>query len=236
MRGLLKGCLWGGGLLALLQGGLWWGAGVWVFTSWRGQAVHAWPVDAVTGERVTEWSLVRNPRDGMAPLRQTPYDCGGYVLHYALGLLGRGTPLEQTVALNREKMLPEIGVTPETMVRSLGELGVGAAARTYRGMSDEQATNTWRALLQMNHPVVLLVERHGYWHYVLLTGYTAGGFDLYDPMLPRAVAGGAQTVDRNGARPGNDTLTDEQLLALWDKVSVGGLYERMSVVLHPHEE
>lgn len=163
-------------------------------------------------------------------LRQSSYDCGAYNIHWLLQALGKESEIEDLKELNREKMIPRLGIVPEVIVRGLKKNNIKSRLSTYRWLSNEEKIVTLKAHLSSKNPLILLIKRHGYLHYVLLTGFEKNRVHFYDPMLTRDED---KTIDNNGEFAGNDALTFNELLNLWDKVSVFGFYENMAITIQP---
>jgi len=161
-------------------------------------------------------------------LRQTPYDCGAYNIHHVLQSLGNDASIDSVVEMNNRYMIPRIGVVPEVLVRTLRKNNQEAKLRAFQFMSNEERVDTIKRNLE-DGPVIALIQRHGYMHFVVLVGHSGGSVHLYDPMLPKTNDG--YTLDNNGEKIGNDSLTWDEFTQLWGEVSVMGFYEYMAVMV-----
>jgi hypothetical protein len=189
------------------------------YNGYLGISTHHWPIHKTNN------------------LRQTPYDCGAYNLHW---IISTPTDLQDLVKMNRSKMIPRIGVVPETLQSTLKSQGIKSHIRTFRWLEDGAKISFLTDILNANHPIILLVRRHGYMHYITITGFDRNGFDIYDPLLPNADQGKTvdnnadknTTIDKNGATPGNDYLTNKELLDLWNEINVWGFYKNTALIIH----
>lgn len=181
------------------------------YTVYEGSFIHHWPTN--------------NPEN----LRQSAYDCGAYNLNWILSAQKKPNDLQNLVATNRSKMIPRIGVVPETLQSTLSEQGIKSNIRTFRWLADGEKITMLTDILNGNHPVILLVKRHGYMHYITITGFDKTGFDIYDPLLEKSDQN--TTTDRNGSKPGNDYLTNEKLLKLWNEMNVWGFYKNTALII-----
>ena len=161
--------------------------------------------------------------------RQTPYDCGAYNIAALLNSFNKEVNLEDVIKANRENMIPRVGVVPEVLVSTLGEYGVDSQIRTFRWLDEDEKIQTLKALLSEDKPIILLVKRHGYLHFVLLTSFEDNEVHLYDPLLDKGESG--FTVDRNGSANGNETLLFSDLIDLWDEASVIGFYKNLALIV-----
>ena len=73
------------------------------------------------------------------------------------------------------------------------------------------------------------MKRHGYLHFVLVTGFEEDNVFFYDPLLSSGELG--FTVDNNDLVTGNDTLQFSAFFDLWNEVLVLGFYENLAVVV-----
>lgn len=160
-------------------------------------------------------------------LRQTAYHCGAYTVATLLDAVGDDVSAADVIEINQRYEIPNLGVVPEVLVSTLEHYNRDAMARTLRWQSDEEKIATLKALMQQEYGLIVLVRRHGYLHYVLLTGYEGEQVHLYDPLLERE--SGNLTIDRNGEWSGNDVMAFFELVEIWNEVSVLGLYENMMV-------
>ena len=97
-----------------------------------------------------------------------------------------------------------------------------------RSLAKEERIIFLKQQLAEKRPVILLVERHGYEHYVTLFGYDHDVFFIYDSAHDRGSEG--MTKDDNGVLPGNITLSSDTLLAEWAKGGVLGFYTWYALV------
>ena len=215
---------WKKALLALLIGVggvfvlLWWRFGVVMWSSFVGVDFSQ---EGALPERVRVLPSQKN-------LRQTPYDCGAYNVYWLLRAQGQEVELSEVVAFTRQKMFSKLGVVPEVLIGALKQFGVRGELRTFRSLTPPEKINTLRTLMAEEAPLILLIHRHGYLHYVLLTGYEGERVFFYDPMIAGV---GEETFDQNGDEPGNDAVSFASLIQMWDKVSVWGLYKNMAIVI-----
>ncbi len=160
-------------------------------------------------------------------LRQSPYDCGAYNAWTVIDALGSEIPLKNIINLNREKFIPRTGVVPEVVKRALEQSPVYATIRTMRWNSDEEKIENLKRALSAGNPLILLVKRHGYMHFITVTGFDGDNFNLYDPLL--AAGANGVTIDRNGESSGNDALLSAELIKIWNEISVWGFYKNIVI-------
>lgn len=160
--------------------------------------------------------------------KQGKNQCGAYSLALALRLHGHaaeGADLVGVVSHRVSWSEALSGTLPWKIQGELSRLRLTREAYTASGHPAERRLAPVRAHLAAGAPVLLLVEsERGSQHYVLALGYSAEGVDLYDPNFAPDPARPDQTLDDNGARPGNRTLSEAALLALWSRGGGAGLY------------
>jgi predicted double-glycine peptidase len=165
--------------------------------------------------------------------RQTSYDCGAFNIATVLNALDKKVDFEEVVEANRKKMIPHIGVVPEVLVSTLKKYGAKSKARTFRWMNEDDKISTLKTLLAEGKPIIVLIKRHGYLHFVLLTGFENEIVSIYDPLLDNSEIKGI-TIDRNGEKSGNDSMAFSELIDLWNDVHPGGFYKSMAIIIEPN--
>lgn len=161
--------------------------------------------------------------------RQTPFDCGAFNIATLMEALGQEIDMRNIVDMNRSSMIPRLGVVPEVIVSTLKKNNVDSSLKTFRWMTDIEKTETLKTLLVEDKPMILLVKRHGYLHFVLVTGFNGDEVFLYDPLMAKGKPG--LTIDKNDEVTGNNTLAFSELIELWDEASVLGFYKNLAVIV-----
>ena len=160
--------------------------------------------------------------------KQGKNECGAYSLALALRLSGReaeGADLVEVVSHRLSWSEALSGTLPWKIQSELARQGLTRQTFSAAGHPRERRLDLLRRHLAAGAPVLFLVEsERGSQHYVLAVGYSPEGIDLYDPNFTRDPARSERTLDDNGARPGNRTLSEEALLGLWSGGGGGGLY------------
>lgn len=160
--------------------------------------------------------------------KQGRNECGAYSLAQALRVHGRaaeGADLVGVVSHRLSWSEALSGTLPWRIQAELARQGLTRQAFSAGAHPRERRLDCLRRHLAAGAPVLFLVEsERGSQHYVLALGYSAAGVDLYDPNFAPDPAQPERTLDDNGARPGNRTLSEEDLLDLWSRGGGAGLY------------
>jgi len=172
--------------------------------------------------------------------KQGKNECGAYSLALALRVRGRaakGADLVGVVSHRLSWSEALSGTLPWKIQAELARQGLTRQAFSAGAHPRERRLDSLRAHLAQGAPVLFLVRsERGSQHYVLALGYSPEGVDLYDPNFAPDPERPARTLDDNGARPGNRTLSDEALLGLWSGGGGGGLYRWWYLPVYPRRE
>jgi hypothetical protein len=161
--------------------------------------------------------------------KQTPSRCGVYALAVALAARtgDRAAPEALGAALSHDVPLFDglSGTFPWRIVEEARRRGLDARGCTARGAPPAERIACLRRHIAAGRPVIVLIEsERRSQHYVLALGYGPGAVDIYDPAAPADPADPARTLDLNGPRPGNRTLSDAVLADDWSRGGVVGLF------------
>lgn len=204
-------------VLALLVGAAW-------VVAFRALAHEERPAGGAPLPPAAEARGARLPRCA----KQTENHCGAYSLAFALGAAGvTATGAELVPRVSHEVSWSETltGTMPWKIREEALRRGVPAREWTARALAPEERLVAVKRHISRNRAVVLLIEsERRSQHFVLAVGYAADGVRLYDPNFEVAKGDPSLTRDANGEEPGNRTLPDETLLAMWAKGGIAGLY------------
>lgn len=73
--------------------------------------------------------------------------------------------------------------------------------------------------------MIILISPVKYQHYLTLLGYSDKSFYVYDSFYQRNKNDYQFTKDDNGDLPGNRNIENENLIIMWDKGGMFGLYK-----------
>ncbi len=161
--------------------------------------------------------------------KQGPDECGAYSLAVGLRAIGAASPSPREMVARVSHTVPGCSSLSGTLPWRLGDelerRGLGGAQRTAFDHPPERRLDALRQHLAVGRPVLVLIEsERGTQHYVLVVGYGPHGFDLYDPNAAAAPDQARRTVDANGRRPGNRTLSAAELTERWSRGGSLGLF------------
>ncbi|HBP17591.1 MAG TPA: hypothetical protein DEA08_07350 [Planctomycetes bacterium] len=160
--------------------------------------------------------------------KQGKNQCGAYSLALALRVYGHeaeGADLVDVVSHRLSWSEALSGTLPWKIQGELSRRRLTRETFTAAGHPAQDRLGPVRAHLAAGAPVLLLIEsERGSQHYVLALGYSSAGLDLYDPNFTPDPARPEVTLDDNGERPGNRTLSEARVLELWSRGGGGGLY------------
>ncbi|MEK7623792.1 MAG: hypothetical protein AAB408_03950 [Patescibacteria group bacterium] len=160
--------------------------------------------------------------------RQTPNACGPYNTAAVVRTLSGQDVSSEEFARAIDWKIPRFGTHPFGLEKQLEKHGIHVESYSLRSLAKEERIIFLKQQLAEKRPVILLVERHGYEHYVTLFGYDHDVFFIYDSAHDRGSEG--MTKDDNGVLPGNITLSSDTLLAEWAKGGVLGFYTWYALV------
>ncbi len=164
-------------------------------------------------------------------LRQTPYDCGEYNVYFVMQIFPEPITEEVVKKEIKKSKIRKLGVLPETLVNFFNDKTkeVRANLISVKKQTDEQKIETIKQILSnAEKPVIVLVKRHGYLHYLTVIGYDRTHLHVYDPMIARD-GDSDFTQDLNGATVGNDSIADADFLNLWSQGNVLGVYKNVFI-------
>ena len=153
--------------------------------------------------------------------RQTPYNCGPYNVYMIAAMDPKfKDSAEDLVSKIDQWKIPKLGFLPFHIRHLLSSVNLQASISNFRYLDDQDRLDVLAAEISQDNPVILLVKKHGYQHYITLLGYDLDQdlWHIYDPMLSKS--GNQDTVDTNNKDTGNETLSGDELLHLW---SGGGM-------------
>jgi hypothetical protein len=165
--------------------------------------------------------------------RQTLNNCGSY------SVAGAIRALYQTDSINSEEVVQNIPWRwPDKFTLPWGledQLKKHSAQTNFPNLhkrSNNQKLDYLKSELSQDHPVILLVNETNYEHYIVLLGYNeTGGFHIYDPVNYRDSTNKNLTRDDNGEETGNRTLSSDELINIWSRGGILGVYEWYAVVV-----
>jgi len=187
-------------------------------------------IDGATAESLAPLTVSRGAVAATSPFpKQGPNECGAYSL--ALGIrLASGQAVEPQSLVRKlsNKLAWSEGLSGTLPWSLVGEARRrGLANRAYSALNVEPARrlDSLRLHLAKGRPVVLLIEsERGFQHYVLALGFGPDRIDLYDPNFGADPKASATTLDSNGLRPGNRSLSASELTDLWSRGGLLGLF------------
>lgn len=111
--------------------------------------------------------------------------------------------------------------------------------------SSEQKLLYLHFKFSQNQPIVLYIKLIGsspyYRHFAMLLGYddSLGEYYFYNSLVPAEKPSEVSsknyslTIDENGSKLGNRTLTKERLIQSWQEASIFGFYDYYALVINP---
>ncbi len=130
-------------------------------------------------------------------------ECAAYATAYVLRSLGKDTNGDK-IYKNMKYKLPLLGIVPSKGIIDTFK-SYNIKATYYKG-----DINTLKMRVSQNIPVILYIGENIKWeHFITLVGYenSSSKIYVYDSLLED---------DSNGEAPGNKTLTEDDLLKVWD--------------------
>ena len=161
--------------------------------------------------------------------RQTPFDSGAYNISAIFSAMDKNIPTRDIIRKNRLKLIPDVGVLPEVLHTTMESYGVSSRVRTFRWLNSDEKTDTIKYLLDLNAPIIALVRRHGYLHYITLTGFDDDTVYFYDPLLVEDFDG--ITIDNTDDISGNDSLSFDEFIDIWNQAYYSGFYKNMAIII-----
>lgn len=173
---------------------------------------------AVSGGGRTETPLPREVSlklPGSFNLRQGRNQCGPYSARAVIYLI-TGKIVSPNEINRRTGWRMENGMTfPWGIEGVLEQYNVASDLVMKGSLSDDEKIQWLKSRLTIGKPIILLNLTTGnILHWFTIVGYTDQRFDVYDSYRPAGTSPG-QTIDENGLRPGNRSLTYKDLLHLW---------------------
>jgi len=119
---------------------------------------------------------------------------------------------------------------PEGITGQLNEYNITLETPDLSGLSDDEKIEYLREQLSKNHPIILLIKKEDFQHYITLFGFDSekDEFFIYDSLMERLEGG--LTKDENGDLPGNKTITAVKLLDAWSGGELEGKYHWLAIV------
>ncbi len=168
--------------------------------------------------------------------RQTPYNCGPYNVHAIASTNPDFTvSAEELVTRIDQWKIPRLGFLPFHIRYLLKSVELKSHALNFRWLDDQDRLDILASRVANGNPIILLVKKHGYQHYITVFGYNleTDQWHIYDPMLSQAE--GNQTIDTNGALPGNETLKGDELLYLWSQGGMLSFFEWYAISVNQEQ-
>jgi len=119
---------------------------------------------------------------------------------------------------------------PEGLTEQLNLYGVTTETPDLSELSEYEKASYLREQIALQHPVILLIKKENFQHYITLFGFDTAKdeFYIYDSLMARDKDG--LTKDENGDLPGNKTITTDKLLKSWSGGGMLGKYTWFAIV------
>jgi hypothetical protein len=119
---------------------------------------------------------------------------------------------------------------PEGITEQLNQYGIKSDMPDFSEFSDYEKITYLREQLALQHPVVLLIKKDDFQHYITIFGFdrVKDEFYIYDSLMERLEGG--ITNDENGEMPGNKTITTKKLLEMWSGGGMLGKYKWLAII------
>ncbi|MBN1494976.1 C39 family peptidase [Candidatus Peregrinibacteria bacterium] len=119
---------------------------------------------------------------------------------------------------------------PEGIIKQLNQNDISTLIPDLSAINDLEKIEYLRDRLLQKHPVILLVKKEDFQHYITIFGFdsTKDEFYIYDSLMERLEGG--LTKDENSDMPGNKTLTTAELLKAWSGGELKGKYNWYAIV------
>lgn len=119
---------------------------------------------------------------------------------------------------------------PEGLTEQLNQNGITTETPDLSLFTDEEKITYLKEQISSYHPVILLIKKDDFQHYITIFGYDSGKdeFYIYDSLMERLEGG--LTKDENENLPGNKTISTNKLLEMWAGGGMLGMYEWLAII------
>jgi len=161
---------------------------------------------------------------------QTYNDCGPFNSAAVVRALTRENVSSADFAKTITHRIKYKWTLPEGITEQLNLYGITTEIPDLTEYSDNQKTSYLKERLILGRPIVLLIKKEDFQHYITLFGFDSGKneFYIYDSLMQRLEGG--LTKDENGDMPGNKTITTKKLLDMWSGGGMLGKYTWFAIV------
>lgn len=152
--------------------------------------------------------------------KQVGEECGMHAIYACLNAFKMDVAIEEIVTDLKSELTPGAGLYPWTIMKFMKKYKVKSFFYWAGLKSNEKRIDWLKITLAKLGPVILLTKTHdNSLHWVTCLGYSGNVFYIYDSYLSVGKVGGYRdiTVDKNGDRPGNMKVNENELIKLWKK-------------------
>ncbi len=163
--------------------------------------------------------------------RQTVNDCGPYNVAAVVRTLTGKEVDSSKFAESMKYRLPNKYVLPWGVENQLKENGLNIETPNFRPLSDNDKILYLQERISRGRPVIVLGKKDSYQHYLTVLGFDSnkGEFYVYDSAFDAKKSDESMTLDKNGALPGNVTMTNDALINFWRSGGMYGIYKWYAV-------
>lgn len=156
--------------------------------------------------------------------RQGRNECGPFSAAAAIRALGGDDVSSSTIVSHTPWRLRNGYTAPWGVEEVVKRYELSTKDYSVARLSDDKKIAALQTQIAQGNVAILLGEIHGVQHFITVLGYDlpTGTFLVYDPLLDAGDTG--MTVDNNGDLPGNNTMSEQELLAFWNAGGIKGFF------------
>jgi len=162
-------------------------------------------------------------------LRQTYNDCALFSTKAVVGIILKKEVTINEIRKSIKERMKNNYTLPWGIEKYLKKSGVRIRTIYYSGINETGKIKKLKEKLSKKHPVIILIGLGGYPHYITLLGYNSDSFFVYDSVLAADPENKLFTKDQNGSLPGNRNIKYSELVKLWEKGGMYGLYKNYGI-------
>lgn len=167
---------------------------------------------------------------------QSLNNCGPYATAAALRFLDQAEYDSEHIANNMTWRVPHVLTHPNGIINALEAYDKTTYTPTLHSHKNKDKLQFIKSYLSADSVVIILggYNNSYFKHYITLLGYdtieSSSVFYVYDPLVSPDPDNSQLTVDLNGDLPGNQSLTESELIGFWKHGGILNQYQWYSIV------
>jgi hypothetical protein len=170
--------------------------------------------------------------DSVNNLHQTYNDCAPFCIKAVLTISGNDKTSVAEIKASLKWRTKNNYTIPLGLEQSLNKYGIFFDVINWNNRNTVEKISGLKECLRKKYPVIILVAYGKFQHYMVLLGYDDENFYVYDPVLKTEKNNPMMTVDLNAEKPGNRNMRFKELIDMWNKGGMYGLYKNYAISCH----